>query len=119
MRRAPDVCRRMAADKDRDVAFDGLGKTLQRSEVEMLAVEGRRIFTPNNAQRLDYFVGSAAARLPIDTQRIELLLEPSRTDAENHAPARQHIQRSQLLANLQRMVQRQDYDHGAELKPLG
>src|SRR5580658_3439978 len=62
---------RMSADMNRDAALlRWLWKAFQRVEIEMFAVEGRRGFTPQRADRLDRLVGTRAALMEVESERV-------------------------------------------------
>src|SRR5207247_2514532 len=54
-----------------------------------------------------------------DAEGVELLLQPPDPDAEDRAPAGEHVERRHLLRDVDRMALREDQDAGGEAQLLG
>src|SRR5271156_3909342 len=110
----------MAADVNRDSAFlHRLRITLHWTEVEMFAVERRRVVAPQHAQRFDRLVGASAAGVEVEAERSELFFEPSTADSENRASIREYVERGRLFGDVQWMALRENQYSGAELDFFG
>src|SRR5712671_2517398 len=106
----------MSTNMNRHTAFlHRLRKTFDRPEIEMLPMKRRGILTPQHAQRFDRLVSARTARMEIESERGELLLEPSTADSEDRAPIRQLVERRGLLGDVQRMPLRKNQHPGREL----
>src|SRR5271166_2391510 len=77
----------MTSDQDRDAALlHRSGKTSDRTKVVVLAVETRRIVSPQRAQCLNRLVSHLASRVKVETQRTELLFQPAAANSEHMRP---------------------------------
>src|SRR5579864_2647488 len=110
----------MTADVDRHAAaLHRLGKTLEVMKIEVLAVEAGYILAPQGTHRGDRLVGARAALMEVQAERVELLLEPAAADAQDDAAARKHVERGDLLGDVERMALRENQDAGGEPDAAG
>src|SRR5215472_14335199 len=92
---------------------------MERTELEMLALERCGSILPKRAQRLDCLVGHGAAVMEVYAERLEFLFHPSAADSENDPSAREHVHGRDLLGGVDRMPLRQDQYSGRELDGFG
>ena len=77
--------------------------------------------SPRQSARMTRIASSRAApaALERDAHELELVPVPAHADAERDAAAGELLQRRHLLREVERVVQRQDHDRGAEPDALG
>ena len=99
----------MAADDDRHARpLHGLRIRLERRPAEVLPGERLGRLLPERAQRAHRLGRARGAVLERDAERLELLAQPADADAEDHPPVRQHVERRDLLGDVDRMALRQE-----------
>ena len=73
-------------------ALDGAGREVHRVEVEVTTVVLGLLLRPQRPQHLDALLDPREPSLGLEAERGELLRQPSRADAEDRPPARQHVE---------------------------
>src|SRR5439155_1692424 len=97
-RRASHGRARVAADPDRRPRLlDWARRDHDVAERDGLAIEARDVRFPGCADGVDVFVGHAPAPVVVGAERGELRLQMTAADAEDHASAREPIERAVLL----------------------
>jgi PPOX class probable F420-dependent enzyme len=76
------------------------------------------IAVPEGAHQPYGLVGAPAAALEVDAQELELVSVPAHPDTEREPAAGELLQRRQLLRQMDRVVQGDEHDRGAEPDPL-
>jgi hypothetical protein len=84
-------------------------------QLEEAPLERLRLVLPQRADGAHRLRRARAALLERDAERVELLLQPADADAEDGAAARQHVERGDLLGDVERVALRQDQDAGGDL----
>ena len=116
-RRPTERGRRLAPDVDGGRLLHRLGVHLARGEVVDLAVEGGGVVEPERAEHLEVLVGPAAPALPGHVEDVELLLQPADADAEVHPPAREPVERADLLGGVDGVALGEEQHRRAEPDP--
>ena len=103
----------MAPNPDRDPwLLDRLGLELDSVDAVVLAVELRVRLAPERLHDSQELVGHRAALVVVQSQDLELFLQPAHSHAANDAAAGQNIQRREHLGLDYRVAVGQD-DHRA------
>ena len=84
---------------------------------EMLALEDHRLVAPGAPHDLDSFLKAARALLIVEPKLLKLVRPITDGDAEDDASVRDLVDHRHLFGDVERMVQRQDRDIGAETQP--
>jgi len=114
-RGAAQCGRAHAADDDGRVRLlDGSRLCVDPAERDEAALEAGLLLRPERQDRLDVLVRLLAAIREGCPDGLELGPEIARADAEDQAPAREHVDTRQLLREDDRVALRKDDDPGAE-----
>ena len=105
----------MAADHDRHAGFlDRLRIRFDGVPAIEASVEGLRRVGPQRPDRAHGFLGARGALAERYADHGELFREPADSDAEDRAAAREHVERRELLRDVDRVALRQDHDARGE-----
>ena len=109
-----------AADEDRDVTAQRLRVVQRVGDGQALALVARlglREHPTRDVERVLEQHEAVAQRGELVAVREVLLLEPRRPDAEEHAPARDHVERGRDLGHERRVAIRHAADQEAQVEP--
>src|SRR4051794_6158038 len=107
----------VASDHDRHRALGRLRVGRHPLEAGELAREAGSVRSPQGAHRGHVLVGPGAAPLPRDAEGVELLAEPADADADLDPPAREAVERGQLLGQHDRVALGEDEDASRQADP--
>ena len=104
----------VTTDDDRHRRLCGSGTAVDVLEVDELALKGRTVLGPQGPHGRHVLVGAFPPGRERDTERLELLTEPSHADAEHHPSAGEPVEARDLLGRDHRVVLGNDEDAGCE-----
>src|SRR5204862_1657467 len=114
-RRAPDA--RVGVRRKPDGRAGALQRTQRDShvaEAEVLALVAHRLAVPQLLDHLETLDEARDPRLRVLAHRLVLHVPVAEADAEDEPPARDHVERGDLLGNLDRVVEREEETARAE-----